>query len=106
MNAAVSPLDTNNLLYVHDTKNPRRWLIDGGASLSIVPPNNAQRAQGPTKSVLQAANGTKIACYGHSKEIVNLGDRTYDCNLVIADVTQPILGSDFLAFHSTAVSSI
>ena len=97
MNAAAAPLEKNNLLFVHNAKSSNRWLIDGGASLSIVPPTTTQRANGPTESVLQAANGSKIKCYGRTQEEVNLGDRTYICDLVIADVTQPILGSDFLA---------
>ena len=97
MNAAVAPRQKNNLLFVKDSRNPKRWLVDGGSSASIEPPSAEQRAAGPSTSYLQAANGTKIACYGQRQEKISLGDRTYDCNLIIADVTQPILGSDFLA---------
>ena len=97
MNAAVSPQTHSDLLFVHDAKTPQRWLIDGGATLSIVPPTAEQRLKGPVESSLQAANGTKISCYGHVQQEVSLGDRVYDFNMVVADVTQPILGSDFLA---------
>ena len=55
MNAATSPNNSNNLLYVHDAKTKTRWLIDGGAVLSIIPPTLAQRLNGPTSTQLQAA---------------------------------------------------
>ena len=105
MNAAVAPRQKNNLLFVKDSRNPKRWLVDGGSSASIEPPSAEQRAAGPSTSYLQAANGTKIACYGQRQEKISLGDRTYDCNLIIADVTQPILGSDFLASSYLAPQS-
>ena len=95
VNAAVT-CSTNDLLYVHDARSKQRWLIDGGAALSITPPTDAQRLAGPTSEKLRAANGTNIDCFGRVSQQVSLGDRIYQHELVIADVTQPILGSDFL----------
>ena len=97
MNAATSPNNTNKLLYVHDVKTRTRWLIDGGAVLSITPPTLAQRLKGPTATKLQAANGTQIRCYGSCRMTINLADRSIKFPITIADVSQPILGSDFLA---------
>ena len=97
MNAATSPDNPNKLLYVHDAKTKTRWLIDGGAVLSIIPPTLAQRLQGPTSTKLQAANGTQIKCYGLRQMTINLADRAVRFPVTIADVSQPILGSDFLA---------
>ena len=102
MNAAVSPSEINNFMHVHDAKHPRRWLSDSGSSVSAIPPSDAQRAKGPSLDLLMAANGTQINCYGRQKLDVNLADRTYKFELVVADVTQPILGSDFLAHHYLA----
>ena len=101
MNAAV-PTDKNShndLLYVTDTITKRKWLIDGGAVLSIVPPTLAQRTSGTSATQLQAANGTKIKCYGVQEMIVSLADRQVKFPIHIADVRQSILGADFLA-HS------
>ena len=101
MNAAV-PTDKkthNDLLYVTDTVSKRKWLIDGGAVLSIVPPTIAQRTAGRSNTQLQAANGTKIACYGVQEMVVSLADRQVKFPIHIADVKQSILGADFLA-HS------
>ena len=97
MNAAVTPNNNNNLLFVHDTKTHTRWLIDGGAVLSIIPPSPAQRANGPTATQLQAANGSRIKCFGVKWMKINLPDRSVKFPITIADVSQPILGADFLA---------
>ena len=99
MNAATSPNNPNRLLFVHDAKTRTRWLVDGGAVLSIIPPTPVQRRRGPTATKLQAANGTQIKCYGSRLMTINLADRTVKFPITIADVSQPILGSDFLA-HS------
>ena len=89
----------NDLLYVHDVTSKQRWLIDGGAVLSIMPPTLSQRLKGPTTTQLQAANGTRINCYGVSNVQIHLSDRKIDFPITIADVKQNILGADFLA-HS------
>ena len=101
MNAATPTCETahNDLLYVTDTVTKRKWLVDGGAVLSIVPPTLAQRTAGPISTQLQAANGTKIPCYGVQEMVVSLADRQVTFPITIADVRQSILGADFLA-HS------
>ena len=101
VNAATPTCESvhNDLLYVTDTVTKRKWLVDGGAVLSIVPPTLAQRTAGPTSTQLQAANGTKIPCYGVQEMVVSLADRQVSFPITIADVRQSILGADFLA-HS------
>ena len=95
MNAVTG--QNGNLLHVKDTRENRTWLVDGGALLSIVPPTALQKRNGPNGSQLQAANGTKIACYGDINKTLTIGGRDFDFNFTIADVSQPILGADFLA---------
>ena len=36
VNAVPGP--SNPLIYVHDESDNRRWLVDGGALISIIPP--------------------------------------------------------------------
>ena len=91
------PGHDGSLIYVYDSVDNRKWLVDGGALLSIVPPTAAQRAKGPDGTVLRAANGTKISCFGNVRKVVTLGDRTFDFDFIIADVQQSILGADFLS---------
>ena len=101
VNSATPTINTahNDLLYVTDTVTKRKWLVDGGAVLSIIPPTLAQRAAGPTSTQLQAANGTKISCYGIKEMTISLADRQVVFPIHVADVRQSILGADFLA-HS------
>ena len=86
----------NHLLYAVDSNDCTRWLIDGGALWSIVPPTPQQRASGPNAWKLQAANGSDISCYGLADRQVCIADRTFDFTFIIADVKQSILGADFL----------
>ena len=103
MNAAVSQQVENDLIYVHDSKTREVMLVDGGASLSIDPPTSEQRANGPVTDIkLQAANGTPINCYGRVRKEISLGDRTYPFDIIVADVSQPLLGADFLAANYLA----
>ena len=100
MNAALPPSSSfqkSDLLYVHDALTRQKWLVDGGAVLSIMPPTAAQRLKGPNGIQLQAANGSKIPCYGVSSIPIHLADRKIVFPVTIADVKQPILGADFLA---------
>ena len=88
---------SGSLLHVVDTLTNQKWLVDGGALLSIVPPTYAQKLNGPNDTPLQAANGSIINCYGTTRKKIAIGDRTFDFNFVIADVRQRILGADFLS---------
>ena len=61
---SVAGQDDNFLLHVMDTRRNERWLVDGGAIMSIVPPTARQIKAGPVWEDLRAANGTRIPCYG------------------------------------------
>ena len=95
MNAV--PGANGSLLYVHDPIDKRRWLVDGGALVSLLPPTKAQKTAGPNGTQLQAANGSKISCYGTVEKTVHIGKREFRFSFTIADVKQSILGADFLA---------
>ena len=61
VNAATGP--KGNLLHVTDSIEGQKYLVDGGALLSIIPPTKSQRRNGPNGMGLCAANGTKIDCH-------------------------------------------
>ena len=85
------------LLHVTDGLTGQKWLVDGGALLSIVPPTPQQRLKGPTSSSLKAANGTDIACYGTVTKTILIDKQTFTFDFVVAEVKSRILGADFLA---------
>jgi len=52
---------------------------------------------------LQAANGTTIHTYGRRTINLNLGFGRFSWEFILADVSQPLLGADFLAHHALLV---
>ena len=90
------------LLHVTDTRRDEKWLVDGGALLSILPPTSQQRRRGPTGGQLRAANGTDIKCYGTVNRTITIGHTDFNFDFIIADVKNRILGADFLAFFYLA----
>ena len=87
----------NRLLHVIDPHTKWKWLVDGGAMVSILPATKIDKQRGATGADLQAANGTPIKTFG--KTIVNIiiANRSFSHECIIADVRSRILGADFLA---------
>ena len=79
------------------------FLIDSGAAISIIPKNSSD-VQDPWQT-LKAANGSVIKTYGSEtcKVLLNQ-DLPLWHKFVKADVTQPILGADFLSEHRMLVN--
>ena len=90
------------LLHVRDDANRLTWLVDGGASLTLVPPTPEERVKGPASTPLHAANGTPINCYGTRQMTLSLGSRLFDWEIVVADVATPLIGADFLMEYHLA----
>ncbi|BHF84689.1 hypothetical protein SprV_0902784000 [Sparganum proliferum] len=84
--------------YVCDTATRRRFLVDTGAQISVVPPTAADRRFPSPGLHLQAANCSPISTFGSLSLTLNIGlRRSFTWIFVIADVPHAILGSDFLA---------
>nr|VZI00062.1 unnamed protein product [Spirometra erinaceieuropaei] len=85
-------------LLVCDTATRRRFLVDTGAQISVVPPTAADRCFTSPGLHLQAANYSLIPTFGSLSLTLNIGlRRSLTWIFVIADVPHAILGSDFLA---------
>ena len=80
-----------------DVRTGSKWLVDGGALISILPPTSTQRLKGPVEAKLRAANGTEILCYGTINDTIQIGKQSFNHEFVLADVQSKILGADFLA---------
>ena len=87
----------NFLLHVIDNRKNEKWLVDGGALLSIIPPTARQLKAGPVGEELRAANGSRIPCYGTIDRTLSIGGRDFPFEFTVAAVSQKILGADFLA---------
>ena len=95
---------TSRLFYVTDRSTKMQFLVDTGAEVSAVPRSRLQSRslrQGPG---LQAVNNTTIATYGTCSLTLDFGlRRQFRWVFVIADVSKPILGADFLKHYGLLV---
>ena len=89
-----------NRLIIHDQISSQRFLVDTGADISVIPPTTQEKFSNNNQHNLVklfAANGSEIKSYGEKTISLNLGMKhSFSWQFVIADVRQPILGSDFL----------
>lgn len=93
---------TTSRLFVIDRNSNRSFLVDTGAAVSVLPRGKTQLCKQPY--TLYGANGSTINTYGTSTCSLNLGfRRDFEWTFIIADVTNPILGADFLLHHSLLV---
>ena len=93
----------NGLLFVCDAVSKRQFLVDTGAEVSVIPAtwlDTRTRQSGPP---LLAANGSSIRTYGTHTLSLHFASNTYQWDFVIADVSCPLLGADFLRSNSLLV---
>ncbi|XP_064470037.1 uncharacterized protein LOC135387096 [Ornithodoros turicata] len=96
--AASGPgLDDSRLFHIVDRANGTRFLVDTGAEVSVIPASSSfSRSRQPCFS-LKAANASTIPVYGQKSLTLNIGlRRDFRWLFLVADVTQAILGADFL----------
>ncbi|BHF69917.1 hypothetical protein SprV_0301296400 [Sparganum proliferum] len=92
------PSGSGLTFYVCDTATHRRFLVDTGAQISVVPPTAVDRSFPSPGLHLQAANCSPIPIFDSLSLTLNIGlCRSFTWIFVIADVLNAILGSDFLA---------
>ena len=92
-----------SLLFAWDSHSGRRFLIDTGAEVSVLPATGLDTRTGQSGSSLKAANGSSIKTYGVRTTTLRLATRQYKWEFIIADVARPLLGADFLRANSLLV---
>ncbi|GBM60158.1 hypothetical protein AVEN_86295-1 [Araneus ventricosus] len=96
VSAATDGGHNHSRLFLYDRSTGFRFLIDSGAAVNCLPRRLAKHkvAQDTT---LYAANGSAIKCYGTKLINLDLGlRRKFSWCFLIADVSHPFIGSDFL----------
>ncbi|GFO47330.1 retrovirus-related pol polyprotein [Plakobranchus ocellatus] len=99
--ASAGPHDPQ--LFLTDRNTGRRFLVDTGAQVSVIPPKWFDKHHGQRGPPLQAANGTSISTYGSRNVSLRFNATTYDARLIIANVKRPLLGADFFRRHNLLV---
>ena len=101
MVAATAPEgQPGRLAQLVDEATKQRYLVDSGSAFSIRPFRSSSKPTGPG---LATATGTPIRCWGRQRAAIRAGGRSFSCNLLMADVSFPILGADFLGQHRMMV---
>ena len=97
MNAATSPGAAQQTLFTYcDPNSGISFLVDTGAAISVYPATGLDSKEDSSTSVLVAANGTPIETFGKHFFQVSIGELTVSWPFLLARVTRPILGADFL----------
>ena len=89
------------LLYVKDDISGRRFLVDTGALVSVFPASGLDTRSHHARPLLEAANGSTI--HGEKQVTLSINGWKYIRKFLVADVTQPLLGADFLCSNTLMV---
>ncbi len=92
----------SSLLYLGDELSGKDFLVDTGASRSVLPHSSPSPPCGPR---LAAANGRIIPSWGSRQIPLRFGGFRYSWEFLLAGVDRPILGLDFLADNSLMVDT-
>lgn len=84
-------------LQVRDKLTNQNFLVDSGADVSVLPLKSKSYDTSPTSTSLYAANGSTIRVEGERRVKIDIGlRRNFYWSFIVADVTSPIIGSDFI----------
>lgn len=83
-----------------------QFLIDTGSDICVFPRVLLRDRRARSDYVLSAVNGTRICTYGFKDFVLDLGlRRNFPWRFVVADVSKPIIGVDFLNFYNLLVDT-
>ncbi|XP_051156384.1 uncharacterized protein LOC127278627, partial [Leptopilina boulardi] len=104
INAASGGGFLSRRIFISDRNSSDLFLIDTGADLCVYP---RQKVKGSVKKCeyeLFAANGTPIATYGTVALDLDLSlRRSFKWSFVVADVSKPIIGMNFLSYYGLLI---
>jgi hypothetical protein len=95
---------TSRRIYVKDVSTKTSFLIDTGADVCVYPRSKIQDKPRKDDYELFAVNGTTIATYGTIPLSLNFClRRNFKWRFIVADVSRPIIGMDFLSHYALLV---
>uniref|UniRef100_A0A5S6Q052 Peptidase A2 domain-containing protein n=1 Tax=Trichuris muris TaxID=70415 RepID=A0A5S6Q052_TRIMR len=104
VNGRRCPKETSRCMYVTDKISGTNFLVDTGASVSVLPSFKSRQLHMPSPQALQAVNGTYIRSFGKKTLPIQINALPIlEWTFHLADVQVPILGADFLYHHGLVV---
>ena len=100
---ALATGPNKSLFFILDKTSGRQFLVDTGAEVSVLPATGQDTRMGQSSPSLMAANGSSIKTYGVRTIPLRCTSKTYEWNFIVADVSRPLLGADFLCTNSLLV---
>ena len=101
--AAISEIVANDYSdlrpKVQDTISGRFMLVDSGAALCCWPVKGFKNVKVDESKTLQAVNGETMSTYGTQTITFRIGGHTFTHPFLLAAVTSPVFGIDFLFRH-------
>jgi hypothetical protein len=88
------------MVFLKDDTTGIDFLVDTGAAVSVLPHRSASPPSGPA---LVAADGRSIASWGRETRRLVFGASSFLVSFILAAVSKPILGVDFLAANRLLV---
>ena len=98
--ARLNAVAAGLLVHIMDQLTGRRFLVDTGASFSILPHQSSLPASGPK---LEGPAGLPITCWGDTEVQLKFSGQLFRWRFLRAAVKSPILGVDFLRAHRLMV---
>ncbi|KAK3887623.1 hypothetical protein Pcinc_008327 [Petrolisthes cinctipes] len=95
--------DVDHPARIRDNHLGLRFLVDTGTEVSVLPPSGTDTRSIKNGPHLTAANNSNIRTYGVHTIPLNFNSWHFKWTFTIADVSQPLLGADFLWAHSLLV---
>jgi hypothetical protein len=88
------------LIFLQDSVSKQQFLVDTGAAVSVFPHKSSAAISGP---LLAGADGKPISAWGRVTKKLNFGLHSFVVSFILAAVSKPILGIDFLSAHRLLV---
>jgi len=88
------------MVFLKDETSGHDFLVDTGAAVSVLPHRSSSPPSGPA---LVAADGRGIASWGRTTKRLVFGALSFLVSFILAAVSKPILGVDFLAANRLLV---
>lgn len=102
--AADDCRSSSSRLFITDPVLKKQFLVDTGSDICVFPKSELHECRKKTTYQLSAANGSAIDTYGCIHLNLDLGlRRNFPWRFIVADVTKPIIGVDFLCHYHLIV---